>query len=737
MAQRIDIYLDGVRADLSQDAELALTFAINNLSDIKRRQGSFSVDYPLPFTSTNNRILKNANQADSASNKPYVKIASRIDADGVPQMYGYCWVKGTVDSYSCTFFGDNSDWIDQLGDKKLSDLSLSEYDHLWNQSVVLASASNGHEQGFIYPNVNNGRMNDRSFESGVTFDELYFALFRRMLLEKIVSEAGYVLLGGFPSIVEFENSIIPFTNDKLVPSKTYIQQFSVEAIDQAGRTVFTESNIIEAHQANTVTKDDKGQFVANVFTAEKQGVVTVTVKPNIHLVGDAVIIIYYIDATSSGTGEQKRLTKFSKGGSIDTYITSKNSVSFEVKPGDTISITDFFSAFPGSATVTYLPTDNYVKFEFDERIYPGDLIEINQNTPDITQSDFIRSIANEFCLLFIGDAKRKTIRMEPFEIVVANRGNPVDWSKKTDHTTRPELDFSYGEYGQDSKFTYTTDSNDSELVAEPTFGNGSFLVNNEHLEQSKVVFESVYAATKDKLSFFGELPLPYVPIFQPKENTRYSVWIDSEIYNTTPTQDFVNHRGRYFRALINNIDRDKPPLYFEDGEWHVNFGEWVEGTYRQFTERELFAVRSIKPRVLVIDRTVSIPIRIYDQVADSWTYHDVPATFEPMRFDTALLPTYYEALQISFQKTKVIKVQVRLNAVDVGQLDFLRPVFLNVETPDYSIHGYFYIVEVSQFKPGSFESCEVSLLKMPNKVQGMFLPLTDYNEVDFSDADYN
>lgn len=64
----------------------------------------------------------------------------------------------------------------------------------------------------------------------------------------------------------------------------------------------------------------------------------------------------------------------------------------------------------------------------------------------------------------------------------------------------------------------------------------------------------------------------------------------------------------------------------------------------------------------------------------------------------------------TIQNFKIVKMLLRLNASDINQLDFFRPVWIKLNGQSGC---YFYVSEIKQFKVTSKESCDVELVKLP------------------------
>jgi hypothetical protein len=75
-------------------------------------------------------------------------------------------------------------------------------------------------------------------------------------------------------------------------------------------------------------------------------------------------------------------------------------------------------------------------------------------------------------------------------------------------------------------------------------------------------------------------------------------------------------------------------------------------------------------------------------------------------FANSLIPSYYNTLQRVLDRTKIVNVNVRLTPLDINQLDFLKPVYID------KFNSYFYISKISGFDSTKVDSVEVELVKL-------------------------
>ena len=176
-------------ASTTDDFPLALTFAVNDPSQIDARKGSYSKTFNIPATKNNNKILKHFNIANS-NNLGVVmseRLKCRILVGDLYSLVGLLEIKGVERLndkpifYSCVFLGDNLGWSTLLDDKFLSDLQLENSTDLklsaknivktWqadscDSSTLIDGTNTVNTSPVVYPVATYGYTNETGFNYG-------------------------------------------------------------------------------------------------------------------------------------------------------------------------------------------------------------------------------------------------------------------------------------------------------------------------------------------------------------------------------------------------------------------------------------------------------------------------------------------------------------------------------------------------------------------------------------------
>ena len=123
----------GVSLDLQQDIPISLNFAIADIRDPTKRNGSFSKTINIYGTKTNNAFFEymfEVNIATSSFN-PNIKTSVTIYQDSISVFEGYLRLMEieqemvndiNIITYQVSIFGDNNDLFANIGENKLLNL---------------------------------------------------------------------------------------------------------------------------------------------------------------------------------------------------------------------------------------------------------------------------------------------------------------------------------------------------------------------------------------------------------------------------------------------------------------------------------------------------------------------------------------------------------------------------------------------------------------------------------------
>ena len=153
--QIVQLYVEGERVDMFQDESITISDSIANVKDISKIYTTYSRQFTLPASKTNNRIFKHYYNFDITENTfdARFRVSAYLNVNGIRYKDGKLRLSGVklkdnkADSYQVTFFGNAITLKDKFGEDKLADLvggtyGLNNYDHDYDNTTVRESFRN-------------------------------------------------------------------------------------------------------------------------------------------------------------------------------------------------------------------------------------------------------------------------------------------------------------------------------------------------------------------------------------------------------------------------------------------------------------------------------------------------------------------------------------------------------------------------------------------------------------------
>ena len=153
--QIVQLYVEGERVDMFQDESITISDSIANVKDISKIYTTYSRQFTLPASKTNNKIFKHYYNFDIIENNfdarfrvsAYLNVNGMRYKDGKLRLSSVKLKDNQPESYSVVFFGNTITLKDKLGEDMLSDLiggsnGLENYNHDYDNATVRNSFNN-------------------------------------------------------------------------------------------------------------------------------------------------------------------------------------------------------------------------------------------------------------------------------------------------------------------------------------------------------------------------------------------------------------------------------------------------------------------------------------------------------------------------------------------------------------------------------------------------------------------
>lgn len=219
MRQEIQLYVDGQRVELFGEDSISVTESIKNAKDISKVFTTFSQQFSVPASKSNNKIFKHYYNSDIQSGfDARKKVSSTIEINHLPLRKGKLKLDG-VDlrdnkpyAYRVTFYGSIVDLKDLLGEDKLPSLTVGatnlDIDKEYTPTALkTALTSTPATDGTIVPLITcsqrlyydssqdseqSGNLYYGTVNQGVKFDQLKYAVKLTRIIEAIESKYSQI-----------------------------------------------------------------------------------------------------------------------------------------------------------------------------------------------------------------------------------------------------------------------------------------------------------------------------------------------------------------------------------------------------------------------------------------------------------------------------------------------------------------------------------------------------------------
>ena len=214
------IYTDYVKMDLFKDESVSISDSIQDVRDISKIFTTFSQQFNLPASKTNNKFFKHYQDTDIINS-----FDARFKADAIIKLNGVDFRKGkirlnTVDlknnkaySYKVVFFGDIVELKDLMKDDDLSSLkSLDSLNFTYDDATVLSKFQTPVTTDIVFPLVTHSKYfnihtNDK-YQSGsdsLVYTDLKPALRIKKIIQAIESKYNLTFSNDFFNSFNFQN----------------------------------------------------------------------------------------------------------------------------------------------------------------------------------------------------------------------------------------------------------------------------------------------------------------------------------------------------------------------------------------------------------------------------------------------------------------------------------------------------------------------------------------------------
>lgn len=511
------LFINGLELDINPLKRIAENYQINDLFDFANRQTSFTNTFSIPKSDRNIDILQGLGLVGGTSNIPYELNTLTYFRDGI-QVFSNATaiIKETEDDFKCNAYFGNNNLFDIIENKKLSELNLSQFDHVLNADnffkylngtdmvYALGDYSQINEQtidinyqvpsirtawiwnkifaeaGFTYKYAGRGGKNDYNVFLSDLWNETYITIDNGLDTSVVKVPKALQLSALNEGTYEYKYSV-DWTSIYFNRRYFYIPKFISEPIFFKNSSSIKNSLVYQDEgrmliiQNNWYSIDIKGNIVANAI----QELELVIKKNN--------LIIERIPITEG---------IFNVNFSKRYYLQANDIITFSYEMVNENNTEDI-SFSPRLDFEIYL--DNQEPF-----------INFSNYWNNISQKDFLKDLVNFFGLTYkrVGNEYQFISYEELFNANAQYENfNPIsptnfvadDWSDKFNRLIKEE--YSIGDYSQRNIFKYKYDNN------QDNYADGILRINDFTLPFEKLQETRLWKVPNNSIFGYKSMPL--------------------------------------------------------------------------------------------------------------------------------------------------------------------------------------------------------------------------------------
>jgi hypothetical protein len=714
-----EIFVNNVKIDLTENVPVPLTFSVADITQPDKRNTAFSKTIVVPSSKTNDQlfswIFEISKEALSTVNgqnftpdfNPMLKADCKIFEDNILQFSGIIQlleikIDNGIISYETVVFGSLRNIFANLEDYLLENLDMSEFDHTWNRTNMKASWTATVGTGYVYPTIDYGfgqsmtRLNSK---------HIFPAVYVREYFIKMFAIGGYDWNSNFLDSNFFKRLIIPYSGgdtvkltNAVIAERSFQAQVTVTQNINYNRPALNVAYPVTVIRPNPIifNNDSTGGNFDNfpaydnttgIWVCPASGYYSFAMAATATLTtstGNLTLQfgINYLNTNISKYGTLAR-QNFSTNGTTLTATCSivssnkyleKGTIVYGYVGGETTNSAAVNIGIDVTAGIFY-------NSPISLPLNVGDTMLVNSSIPTgIKCKDFFTSIIKMFNLYVQPDPDDENkLNIEP--LVEFYNNDTIDWTSKVDYSKQVLIKPVSQIEGKQYEFKYKQDNDLYNTLYRTTYeagyGDKTVEVVNDFVSQKKTT-EIVFSAT-------------------PSVGTQ----INSMVIPRIVTQDQKNLEIQPYKANIRILYYGGVKSAGGSWKWVENGTVYTETTYA-------YAGHLDDPFTPTIDLLWQKPREIFwgspSDIGLGYTTNNIYNKYWSQFIN-----------EITDKDSKVVTYYVRLRPIDVFQLDFRRPIYINgVE---------FRLNKIIDYDPQSQDTVKVELSKI--KRYAAFIPDTD------------
>lgn len=579
------LFINGIKFEIDSKS-FAQTKQVNDIARLSDRQTNYTNRLKAYKTSKNIRGFENLDLPGSNSNVPYQKNECYLfDGETGECLIYKGWAnvsESNTDEYDVFIYDGIIDFYKDIENRKISEIGISDLNHLKNIEGVLDSWDEDNELPYRYMIADYGGKVFTDPDNFINIDYLVPAALVKYIWDRIFDFFGYTYSGGIFNTEKFTNLYITYPKPvgseeqvkELINTQTYNGPLTYQnAIPtEFGGLFFVtyyESTLLQScfTDANANSVPDADSACRN-FTVTEPGLFQFKLQGPLNFPnnsnGNYGIVLSRRNMITNVITYEVIIEGFTGPANINLVYP------FNATPQERIGLHVSNGGQPMvlNSQFAAVPVEGNLSIELSKII--GDVVNFENAFIDFQVKDFVNEVLNHFSLTPFKDRFSRNIdfltlneRLQTTEI--------LNWSSKFPRKLNSK--YTLTNYAQRNIFRYKY--NDEQA----NYNDGSFSIDDKTLPDNTIVFESrMFTIEKDKTMIAGK-PLNIYPIWRKEvkdngevqykelENRFYFIRgekipnpgglnkLGSDVFGQTGTPDYLWIES-YFRLRMQEVIND-------------------------------------------------------------------------------------------------------------------------------------------------------------------------------------
>ncbi len=517
----IRLYINDFLVDLVEGQKANYTKQVNSVENPSSRQANVSRNLLASKSARNVKNFKGLGISGSTSNLPYQKNLARLFVGNLCLIYkGSAYFEETTeDGFRISVYDGNIDFFKAMDNLKFDQIPLPEITHIKDVATVIANWDNGITNVFTYllADYNGKTFYDVATDTHINIDFMVPSVQCKYLWNKIFEYLGFTFDLSIFNDVQFDNNYI--TYPKGIPSgQVGVNHLSFTYDNQKVISYWPYVNWLWADNFDTSYTLNFGTVINNTVSSDlKLWQAPETGFYNLNLTGTlkagakkGVDCYFYrvLNLEAVPLDEVRAIVRNELNGSrprAKMIVGGTGVMPFDIEENLFLTAGETITFIYDKAKMV---NSDGSSVDFVADISKIDQTEINQTEffKGLSVKDFFRELIWKFGLTPYTVKDEDKIEFLTWDERI--NGAVEDWSDR--YQGRVGESYEYPSYAKENRFQFKYDEEEED------FNDGVISIDNENLDESRVVIQSkTYSRQRDQFKFPVPAPIS-TGIFVPR-----------------------------------------------------------------------------------------------------------------------------------------------------------------------------------------------------------------------------